>query len=191
MAPAVVAGSVAASATGAGAPSATSSDLERKVPEHGTSLITTIAAGLVLAFGFGLAAHRLHISPLVGYLLAGILVGPFTPGFVADQELANQLAEIGVILLLFAVGLHFSVADLISVRATALPGAIGQLAVSTLLGTALAWSFGWAADAGLLCSAWPLPAAAQSSSRNRCRSTGCWTPTGGVSLLAGGSCRTS
>jgi CPA2 family monovalent cation:H+ antiporter-2 len=120
------------------------------VPEHGTSLITTIAAGLVLAFGFGLAAHRLHISPLVGYLLAGIIVGPFTPGFVADQELANQLAEIGVILLLFAVGLHFSMADLISVRATALPGAIGQLAVSTLLGTALAWSFGWAADAGFL-----------------------------------------
>jgi len=74
------------------------------VPKHGTSLITTIAAGLVLAFGFGLAAHRLHISPLVGYLLAGIIVGPFTPGFVADQELANQLAEIGVILLLFAVG---------------------------------------------------------------------------------------
>jgi CPA2 family monovalent cation:H+ antiporter-2 len=69
---------------------------------------------------------------------------------VADQELANQLAEIGVILLLFAVGLHFSLADLISVRATALPGAIGQLALSTLLGTALAWSFGWAADAGFL-----------------------------------------
>jgi monovalent cation:H+ antiporter-2, CPA2 family len=150
MVPAIVAGSVAAFVTGVGAWSATSNDLERKVPEHGTSLITTIAAGLVLAFGFGLAAHRLHISPLVGYLLAGILVGPFTPGFVADQELANQLAEIGVILLLFAVGLHFSLADLISVRATALPGAIGQLAVSTLLGTALAWSFGWAADAGLL-----------------------------------------
>ena len=72
------------------------------MPEHETPLITTIAAGLVLAFGFGLAAHRLRISPLVGYLLAGILVGPFTPGFVADQELANQLAEIGVILLLFA-----------------------------------------------------------------------------------------
>ena len=78
------------------------------MPEHGTPLITTIAAGLVFAFGFGLAAHRLRISPLVGYLLAGILVGPFTPGFVADQALANQLAEVGVILLLFAVGLHFS-----------------------------------------------------------------------------------
>ena len=120
------------------------------MPEHETPLITTIAAGLVLAFGLGLAAHRLRISPLVGYLIAGILVGPFTPGFVADQALANQLAEVGVILLLFAVGLHFSLGDLISVRATALPGAIGQLAVSTLLGTALALSFGWSVGAGLL-----------------------------------------
>jgi monovalent cation:H+ antiporter-2, CPA2 family len=124
--------------------------MERKVPEHETPLIATIAAGLVFAFGFGLAANRLRISPLIGYLLAGVLVGPFTPGYVADQALANQLAEIGVILLLFAVGLHFSLADLMSVRATALPGAIGQLTVSTLLGMALARSFGWATDAGLL-----------------------------------------
>jgi monovalent cation:H+ antiporter-2, CPA2 family len=124
--------------------------MEHTVPEHETPLITTIAAGLVFAFGFGLAANRLRISPLIGYLLAGILAGPFTPGFVADQALANQLAEIGVILLLFAVGLHFSLADLMSVRATALPGAIGQLTVSTLLGMALARSFGWATDAGLL-----------------------------------------
>jgi monovalent cation:H+ antiporter-2, CPA2 family len=102
-----------------------------------------IAAGLVLAFGFGLVAHRLRVSPLVGYLLAGILVGPFTPGFVANQDLANQLADIGVILLLFAVGLHFSVADLVAVRAIAAPGAIAQLTISTLLGMALAWSFGW------------------------------------------------
>ena len=80
----------------------------------------------MLAFGFGLAAHRLRISPLVGYLLAGTFVGPFTPGFVADQAMANHLAEVGVVLLLFAVGLHFSLADLISVRATALSGAIGQ-----------------------------------------------------------------
>ncbi len=120
------------------------------MPEHETPLIATLAAGLVLAFGFGLAANRLRISPLIGYLLAGIVVGPFTPGFVADQALANQLAEVGVILLLFAVGLHFSLADLMSVRATALPGAIGQLTVSTLLGMTLALSFGWAADAGLL-----------------------------------------
>ena len=120
------------------------------MPEHETPLIATIAAGLVFAFGFGLAANRLRISPLIGYLLAGILVGPFTPGFVADQALANQLAEVGVILLLFAVGLHFSLADLMSVRATALPGAVGQLTVSTVLGMALARSFGWATDAGLL-----------------------------------------
>lgn len=130
--------------------SVTSNDMERTVPEHETPLIATIAAGLVFAFGFGLAANWLRISPLIGYLLAGILVGPFTPGYVADQALANQLAEIGVILLLFAVGLHFSLADLMSVRATALPGAIGQLTVSTLLGMALARSFGWATDAGLL-----------------------------------------
>ncbi len=120
------------------------------MPDHETPLIATIAAGLVLAFGFGLAANRLRISPLIGYLLAGILVGPFTPGFVADQALANQLAEVGVILLLFAVGLHFSLADLMSVRATALPGAIGQLTVSTLLGMGLALGLGWAAGAGLL-----------------------------------------
>ncbi|WP_328702676.1 YbaL family putative K(+) efflux transporter [Belnapia mucosa] len=114
---------------------------------HQTPLISTIAAGLVLAFGFGIAAHRLRISPLVGYLLAGIVVGPFTPGFVADQELASQLAEIGVILLLFAVGLHFSLADLISVRAVALPGAIAQLSLTTLLGMALGWSFAWSLGA--------------------------------------------
>ena len=78
------------------------------MPGHDTPLIAIIAIGLALAFVLGLAAHRLRVSPLVGYLLAGIAVGPFTPGFVADQALANQLAEIGVILLMFAVGLHFS-----------------------------------------------------------------------------------
>ena len=136
------------------------------MPEHETPLIATIAAGLVLAFGFGLAAHRLRISPLVGYLLAGILVGPFTPGFVADQALANQLAEVGVILLLFAVGLHFSLADLISVRATAF------LARSGNWPSPRCWA--WrspAASAGppmpVCCSASPSPAAAPSSSPNR------------------------
>jgi CPA2 family monovalent cation:H+ antiporter-2 len=118
--------------------------------EHGSPLIATIAAGLVLAFGFGLLAHRLRVSPLIGYLLAGIFVGPFTPGFVADQSLAAQLAEIGVILLLFAVGLHFSVADLLSVRKIALPGALAQLTISTLLGIALARSLGWSTGAGVL-----------------------------------------
>ncbi|WP_375293370.1 YbaL family putative K(+) efflux transporter [Siccirubricoccus sp. G192] len=104
----------------------------------------------MLAFIFGLAAHRLRFSPLVGYLVAGIAIGPFTPGFIADQELANELAEIGVILLMFAVGLHFSLKDLMSVRAIAVPGAIAGIATATLLGTALAWSFGWPPGARLV-----------------------------------------
>jgi CPA2 family monovalent cation:H+ antiporter-2 len=120
------------------------------VPGHHTPLIAIIAIGLALAFVLGLAAHRLRVSPLVGYLLAGILVGPFTPGFVADQSLANQLAEIGVILLMFAVGLHFSLKELMSVRAIALPGAVAQIAVATLLGVGLAWTLGWGTGAGLV-----------------------------------------
>jgi CPA2 family monovalent cation:H+ antiporter-2 len=120
------------------------------VPEHHTPLIATIAAGIVLAYLLGLAAHRLRISPLVGYLLAGIVVGPFTPGFVADQALANELAEIGVILLMFAVGLHFSLSDLMSVRAIAIPGALAQIATATLLGLALAWVLGWGMGAGVV-----------------------------------------
>jgi monovalent cation:H+ antiporter-2, CPA2 family len=147
---ALLRGDVASSGTGRTGPVRHLERMERSVPEHETPLIATITAGLVLAFGFGLAANRLRLSPLIGYLLAGTLVGPFTPGFVADQALANQLAEVGVILLLFAVGLHFSLADLMAVRATALPGAIGQLTASTLLGMALARSFGGAADVGLL-----------------------------------------
>ncbi len=109
-----------------------------------------IAAGLGLAFIFGMVAHRLKLSPLVGYLLAGVAVGPFTPGFVADQELANQLAEIGVILLMFAVGLHFSLKDLMAVKSIALPGAVGQIAVATVMGMALAWTMGWGIGAGLV-----------------------------------------
>jgi CPA2 family monovalent cation:H+ antiporter-2 len=120
------------------------------LPEHHTPLVAMIAAGLALAFGLGLLAHRFRVSPLVGYLLAGIAVGPFTPGFVGDQALANQLAEIGVILLMFAVGLHFSLKDLMSVRAIVLPGALAEIAVLTSLGAALAWSFGWGAAAGLV-----------------------------------------
>ena len=96
--------------------------------------------GLVLAFCLGALAHRLRASPLVGYLLAGVLIGPFTPGYVADQNIADQLAEIGVILLMFGVGLHFSLKDLLSVRAIAIPGAIGQIAIATLLGMALAYA---------------------------------------------------
>ncbi len=90
------------------------------------------------------------MSPLVGYLLAGVVVGPYTPGFVADQPLAAELAEIGVILLMFGVGMHFSLKDLLSVRAIAIPGAIAQIAVATLLGLGLAWALGWSLGAGLV-----------------------------------------
>lgn len=120
------------------------------MPEHQTPLIATISAGLVLAFIFGLLAHRLRIQPLVGYLLAGIVVGPFTPGFVADQELVVELAEIGVILLMFGVGLHFSLKDLLSVARIAVPGAAGQIAVATAMGTGLALWLGWSVQAGLV-----------------------------------------
>ncbi|AWM86872.1 YbaL family putative K(+) efflux transporter [Microvirga sp. 17 mud 1-3] len=117
---------------------------------HHTPLISTIVVGLVLAFTLGALAHRLRISPLVGYLLAGVLVGPFTPGYVAVQHLANELAEIGVILLMFGVGLHFSLKDLLSVRAIAIPGAMVQIACATLLGMGLAWLLGWSIGAGIV-----------------------------------------
>ena len=104
---------------------------------HADSLILTLVGGFVLAFAFGMLAHRLKLSPLVGYLVAGVLVGPYTAGFVADTELAPQLAEIGVILLMFGVGLHFSPKDLMQVRKVAVPGALGQIAVATVLGWAL------------------------------------------------------
>ncbi len=117
---------------------------------HETPLIATIAVGFALAFALGLLAQLLRLPPIVGYLLAGVVVGPFTPGFVADQKLAVELAEIGVILLMFGVGLHFSFKDLLSVRAIAIPGAIGQIAVATLLGAALAWALGWSWGAGLI-----------------------------------------
>jgi CPA2 family monovalent cation:H+ antiporter-2 len=117
---------------------------------HYTPLIATIVGGIVLAFIFGTIANRLKVSPLVGYLVAGVVAGPFTPGFVADQSLAPQLAEIGVILLMFGVGLHFSVKDLLSVRAIAIPGAVAQIAVATLLGWGLAHFLGWGPGGGLV-----------------------------------------
>jgi CPA2 family monovalent cation:H+ antiporter-2 len=117
---------------------------------HSAPLISTLAVGLVLAFGFGLVAQRLKLPPLIGYLLAGIAIGPFTPGFVADQSVANQLAEIGVILLMFGVGLHFSLEDLLSVRAIAVSGALAQALVATPLGMAVGWWQGWTPGAGLV-----------------------------------------
>jgi monovalent cation:H+ antiporter-2, CPA2 family len=117
---------------------------------HHTPLIATIVGGLVLAFILGAMAHRIRVSPLVGYLLAGVLVGPFTPGFIADPALAGDLAEIGVILLMFGVGLHFSLKDLLSVRGIAIPGALVQIAFATALGMGLAWGLGWKLGASLV-----------------------------------------
>jgi CPA2 family monovalent cation:H+ antiporter-2 len=117
---------------------------------HHSPLVSTIVVGLVLAFALGAVAHRLKASPLVGYLLAGVIIGPFTPGFVADQAIANELSEIGIILLMFGVGLQFSLHELLSVRAIALPGALLQIAVATALGAALAWLLGWPPGAMLV-----------------------------------------
>ncbi|HXM30654.1 MAG TPA: cation:proton antiporter, partial [Xanthobacteraceae bacterium] len=115
---------------------------------HHTPLIGTLVIAIVLAFILGAGANRLRISPLVGYVLAGVLVGPFTPGYVADQAIASDLAEIGVILLMFGVGLHFSLKDLLSVKAIAIPGALAQILVATLLGMGVARLSGWPAGAG-------------------------------------------
>jgi CPA2 family monovalent cation:H+ antiporter-2 len=117
---------------------------------HVPPLVSTLAIGLVLAFSLGVLAHRFKLPPLVGYLLAGILLGPFTPGFVADQNIANQLAEVGVILLMFGVGLHFSLNDLLSVRGIAIPGALAQGLVATPLGIGLGWWLGWSTGAGVI-----------------------------------------
>lgn len=117
---------------------------------HEVSLITTIAAALGLAMVLGFIASKLRMPPLVGYLVAGILLGPTTPGFVADIELASQLAEIGVMLLMFGVGLHFSLDDLLAVKRIAVPGAIVQILVATILGMATATYWGWDIGASLV-----------------------------------------
>src|SRR4051812_41976526 len=117
---------------------------------HETDLIAIIAMGLVVAFAGGFVATKLRLPPLVGYLLAGVAVGPFTPGFVGDEALAGQLAEIGVILLMFGVGLHFSINNLMAVRKIAIPGAVGQIAVGTTLGCLVALVWGWSFGAGLV-----------------------------------------
>jgi CPA2 family monovalent cation:H+ antiporter-2 len=120
------------------------------ITTHDVPLIATIAVSLAFAFVGGLLAVRLRLPPLVGYLLAGIVVGPFTPGFVADAKLAPQLAEIGVILLMFGVGTHFSIKDLVAVRRMALPGAFTQIIVATALGACVATLWGWSLGAGII-----------------------------------------
>ena len=113
------------------------------------TLTATIAAAFVLAFGLGYLAARVRLPPLVGYLVAGIVMGPYTPGFVGDVNLAGQLAEIGVILLMFGVGLHFSTRDLMAVRGIAIPGAVGQILAATIIGAVLSHFWGWSLPAGL------------------------------------------
>ena len=118
--------------------------------EHQTTVLLTIALGFVMAFAFGFVATKLRVPPLVGYLLAGIAIGPYTPGFEADTAIASQLAEVGVILLMFGVGLHFSTADLLAVKWIAIPGAVGQIGVATAIGAAMALAWGWTLPAGLV-----------------------------------------
>ena len=117
---------------------------------HETSLVALLTGGLVVAFLLGTLAHRLRLSPLVGYLLAGVLVGPFTPGFVGDPAIASQLAEIGVILLMFGVGLHFSLDDLKAVRRVAFPWAMLPIGFGTTLGWGLAMTMGWSSWQGIV-----------------------------------------
>lgn len=117
---------------------------------HEQSLIATLAMSLALAFGFGLLATRLRMPPLVGYLLAGIVLGPHTPGWVADVHLAPQLADIGVMLLMFGVGTHFTLRELSAVKGVALPGALAQILFSTALGAWVAHLWGWPAGAGIV-----------------------------------------
>ncbi len=118
--------------------------------EHNTALITTIAAGFGIALILGFIAERIRVPALVGYLVAGILIGPSTPGFVADVHLASQLSEIGVMLLMFGVGLHFSLNDLLSVKRIAIPGAVAQMSLATGLGMLTTWWWGWHWGAGLI-----------------------------------------
>ncbi|MHC1788797.1 cation:proton antiporter [Solidesulfovibrio sp.] len=117
---------------------------------HDIDLILTLTAGLVAALVLGLAARRLSLSPIVGYLAAGFLIGPFTPGFVAHGGIANQFAELGVILLMFGVGLHFHLKDLVAVRGVAVPGAVAQIAASAALGAVVSHALGWSWTAGIV-----------------------------------------
>src|SRR5205823_8277751 len=117
---------------------------------HHLDLILTLTGGLATALMLGYLTHRLGLSPIVGYLVGGILVGPHTPGFVANQALAEQLAEVGVILLMFGVGLQFHLNELLAVRQVAVPGALGRSVIITLLGTLVGVAYGWGWSAGLV-----------------------------------------
>ena len=117
---------------------------------HDLPLVTTLAVGLSLAFACGLVATKLRIPPIVGYLLAGIIIGPFSPGFTANIEIAEELSEIGIVLLMFGVGLHFSLKDLMDVKKIAVPGAIAQIATATILGLTLSYFWGWEVANGLI-----------------------------------------
>lgn len=117
---------------------------------HDVPLISTIAVGLSAAFVLGMICSKLRLPPIVGYLLAGIIIGPTTPGFTADIDLANQLAEIGIVLLMFGVGLHFSMKDLMEVKWIAIPGAVGQMGGAILMGAGLAHFWGWSWTSGLM-----------------------------------------
>ena len=117
---------------------------------HNVDLIMTLTLGLTAAWVFGFVSQKLRLSPIVGYLIAGVVVGPFTPGIVVHGGLADQLAEIGVILLMFGVGLHFDVKDLLAVRRVAVPGALVQIAVATALAALVAHAFDWPLRAGLV-----------------------------------------
>jgi monovalent cation:H+ antiporter-2, CPA2 family len=110
---------------------------------HNIDLILTLTLGFTAALALGFVTQKLRLSPIVGYLLAGILVGPFTPGYVADKDIATQFAEIGVILLMFGVGLHFHLKDLLAVRQVAIPGAVVQIAAATVLGAVVTRTIGW------------------------------------------------
>ncbi|HYE20178.1 MAG TPA: cation:proton antiporter, partial [Tepidisphaeraceae bacterium] len=113
-------------------------------------LITLVAAAFTAAWVLGIVTQKLKLSPIVGYLLAGVVIGPYTPGFVGDDKLAPQLAEMGVILLMFGVGLHFHLDDLLAVRRVAVPGAVGQSLAATALGVVVALSFGWDFKSGIV-----------------------------------------
>lgn len=131
--------------------------------DEALGLLDEIAIVLLFVFIGGLVASRLRLPPIVGYLAAGLVVGPFTPGFVADVGLAQELGEIGIVILMFGVGLHFSVRDLLAVGGTAIPGALVQSLATTLLGIGAAMLFGWSFGAG-----W------SSGSRSRWRAPSCW-----------------